>query len=79
VAPRRIWKTVTAAILLFTIGSVMIYYGVQALAEDKDRAIAMLVIGSISFLPGIWSTWMLLCAWLRIPGYSYDQLPSYDD
>jgi hypothetical protein len=64
---------------LFTLGSVMLAYGVPELNRDKDRGIAMVVLGSIAFLPGVYACWVLLGAYLRWPGYSYDQLPSYDE
>jgi len=76
---RTIIKTVTAAIVLFVIGSVMLWLGVRTLPSDRDRAIGMLVTGSLAFIPGSYACWVLLGAALRWPGYSYDQLPSYDD
>jgi hypothetical protein len=79
VRPRRIWKTVTAAVLLFTVGTLMLVYGVPELRVNQERGIAMCVVGSIAFIPGIYASFILLGAALGWQGYSYDQLPSYDD
>lgn len=78
--PRRVWKTITAAFVLFALGSLMLYFGVQALNEgEQDRAIAMLVIGSLAFLPGFYATWVIVATLLGLRGYDYHDLPSYDD
>jgi hypothetical protein len=71
-AHRKIGKTVTAAVSLFLVGSLMLYYGVQALGEDRDRGVAMCTVGSIAFLPGSYATWHLFGAWRRWPGYSFE-------
>jgi hypothetical protein len=76
---RTIIKTVTAAVVLFVLGSVMLWLGVRTLPNDRDRAIGMLVTGSLAFIPGSYACWVLVGACMRWPGYSYDQLPSYDD
>ena len=57
----------------------MLYYGVQELGRDHDRAIPMLIVGSISFLPGSYATFQLFGAWRRWPGYSYESIPNYDE
>lgn len=76
---QRMGLTVTVALVLFAVGSLMLYYGVQELGVDRDRAIAMLVVGSIAFLPGSYATAQLYGAWRRWPGYSYDSIPNYDE
>lgn len=76
---KRIIKTVTAAILLFTVGSIMLWLGIKNLNVDKDRAVGMIVVGSLAFLPGSYATFILIGAWCRWDGYRYSDLPSYDD
>jgi len=76
---RTMIKTFTAAVLLFLVGSLMLAFGVPALAVDWDRGVAMVVVGTIAFLPGFYACWVFLGAWLRWRGYSYDDIPSYDD
>ncbi len=36
-----------AAVTLFTVGSVLIYLGTTLLQEDSERALAILILGSI--------------------------------
>ena len=80
VRPKRaIIKTVMAAVILFAVGSVMLWLGSQALFVDRDRGIAMLVLGSLTFIPGSYATWTLIGAWCRWRNYHYSDLPSYDD
>ena len=76
---RTIFKTVLAAISLFAVGSVMLWLGAQALLVDRDRGIAMLVVGSLAFIPGSYASWTLLGAWCRWRDYRYSDLPSYDE
>lgn len=76
---KRIVKTVTAAIVLFTVGSIMIWLGTKNLYVDRERAIAMLVLGSLMFIPGSYASFILFGAWRRWAGYRYEDLPSYDD
>ena len=76
----RIWKTVLMSIALFVTGSLLLYFGVQSLgAGEKDRAIAMLVLGSIAFLPGFYAVWLLVGAAMGLEGYAYEDIPSFDD
>lgn len=77
--PRSMKKTITAAVLLFLVGSLMLYYGVQALSTDKDRAISMLVIGTLTFLPGSYASWIIFGSCMGWRGYDMTELPSYDD
>ena len=72
-------RTIAAAIVLFTIGSFMLFFGVRALGTDYDRAIAMLVIGGITFLPGLYACTIIVGTLLRWPGYDVRDLPSYDN
>ena len=86
--PRAMWRTVTAALLFFVTGSLMLYFGLLELRESgrpgadaqaRERGLAMLVVGGLTFLPGSYAVAVLLGAWLGWQGYSYDTLPSYDE
>ena len=79
--PRRVTRTVLAAVVLFTVGSLFLVYGVHALATaaDYDRGVAMVVIGTITFLPGIYACTVIAGTLLGWPGYDVRDLPSYDD
>mmetsp|Transcript_10775 Transcript_10775/g.37543 ORF Transcript_10775/g.37543 Transcript_10775/m.37543 type:complete len:110 (-) Transcript_10775:34-363(-) len=73
------WRTVLMAVTLFAVGTVFLVLGVNALKVDRERAIAMIVLGSICFLPGSWASYNLYGTWKRWPGFRYDYVPSYDD
>lgn len=79
----RMKKTVAAAVGLFVVGTVLLVVGVPNLRssdqEEHDRSVAMTVLGSLTFLPGSYACWLLLGAWCGWPGYSYRDIPSYDD
>ena len=77
--PRKILKTAAMAVFLFVLGSLMLYFGVQILSTERDRALGMIVVGSLAFLPGSYATWNLYGAFREWPGYSFDAVPSYDD
>jgi hypothetical protein len=86
--PRAVWRTVTAAVLFFVTGSLMLFYGVQdvrasgragADPQARERGLAMLVVGALTFLPGSYAVTVLLGARLGWRGYSFDSLPSYDE
>lgn len=39
----------------------------------------MMIIGSLMFIPGSYHTYLAVQAWRRAPGYSYNDIPSYED
>ena len=47
-------------------------------AED-DRWLPMLITGALMFIPGSYHVWVGANAYLRRPGYSFADIPSYDD
>jgi hypothetical protein len=51
----------------------------QVLWTEFDRAVAMIVVGALAFVPGSYAVWNLVGAARGWRGYSYDHLPSYDD
>ena len=78
--PRRVFRTTLAALLLFALGSVMLWLGVTSLRSgERDRGIAMCAIGGLTFLPGAYASWVVLGDALRWRGYRVEDLPSYDD
>jgi hypothetical protein len=72
-------KTILAAVLLFTVGSLMLYLGLQALPTERERGLGMLVTGSLAFLPGSYACWIILGSLAGWRGYVMEDLPSYDD
>mmetsp|Transcript_1006 Transcript_1006/g.1278 ORF Transcript_1006/g.1278 Transcript_1006/m.1278 type:complete len:106 (+) Transcript_1006:90-407(+) len=78
-------KTTLAAVLMLSIGGVLfclgalITWGKFSNKKDRERGLAMLVIGSILLLPGSYASVTLYGAYQGWPGYHYSAIPSYDD
>ncbi|CAG9319288.1 unnamed protein product [Blepharisma stoltei] len=53
-------KTLVASILLFIIGSILIVVGCveEYVLYDKSQGLAMLVVGSITFIPGMYYSYL---------------------
>lgn len=47
--------------------------------NEDDRWLPMLIIGAIMFVPGSYHVWIAFWAWRAAPGYSYADIPNYDD
>lgn len=73
-------RTCTAAILLFTFGTIFVTIGLSVFyGGDRQTGTNLLVIGGLMFLPGSYASWILYGAWKRWPGYEFHQVPSYDE
>ena len=44
-----------------------------------SEALPFLIIGGIGFIPGSYVSFIIYHTWRGTPGYSYDQIPSYDE
>jgi hypothetical protein len=44
-----------------------------------SEALPFLIIGGIGFIPGSYVCFILYQTWKGVPGFSYDQIPSYDE
>ncbi|XP_029459912.1 transmembrane protein 230 [Rhinatrema bivittatum] len=82
--PRIPYKAIALATVLFMIGTLLIVIGALLLAgyiikEDTDRAIPVLIIGILVFLPGFYHLRIAYYASKGYRGYSYDDIPDFDD
>ncbi|KAK2840982.1 hypothetical protein Q7C36_012561 [Tachysurus vachellii] len=83
--PKVPYKAIGLAAVLFLIGSVLITIGALLLAgyfEVKDhleRTIPVLIIGILVFLPGFYHLRIAYYAYKGYRGYSYDDIPDFDD
>lgn len=50
-----------------------------SLFQDSDRTVPVLIIGLLVFLPGIYHLRIAYYASKGYPGYSYDDIPDFDD
>eukprot|EP01112_Ceratiomyxa_fruticulosa_P009280 TRINITY_DN2419_c0_g1_i2.p1 TRINITY_DN2419_c0_g1~~TRINITY_DN2419_c0_g1_i2.p1 ORF type:complete len:130 (-),score=11.98 TRINITY_DN2419_c0_g1_i2:158-547(-) len=73
--------TITAALLLLIVGTVLLGFGAHSFIYNTlsgSNTIPLLVVGCICFIPGIYQTTLFIKIMLDSPGYSFDQMPSYD-
>jgi len=78
--PHFPWRTLLAAITLFSVGTVFLLMGLgKFFSVGLEESVPFLVIGSICFIPGSYHSFIFLQIFRGIPGYSYDQIPSYDE
>ena len=74
------WRTILAAVGLFTLGTILLVRGVNEVTYyDGERGRSMILLGSICFMPGSYASYLLYGAWKRWPGYKWSHVPSYDD
>jgi len=73
-------KTLFTALFLLGVGVVFSALGLSFVwTLGMSAAMPFLVIGGIAFLPGSYVSFIMYQTWKGVPGYSYDQIPSYDD
>lgn len=82
--PKVPYKAIALATFLFLIGSLLIIIGALLLAgsikvEHPDRTIPVLIIGILVFLPGFYHLRIAYYASKGYRGYSYDDIPDFDD
>ncbi|KAF6729343.1 Transmembrane protein 230 [Oryzias melastigma] len=82
--PKVPYKAIALATVLFLIGSLLIIIGALLLAgyfgvTHTDRTVPVLIIGILVFLPGIYHLRIAYYASKGYPGYSYDDIPDFDD
>ncbi|KAK9968132.1 hypothetical protein ABG768_002472 [Culter alburnus] len=82
--PKVPYKAIALATFLFLVGSVLIIVGSLLLAgiihvTNPDRTIPVLIIGILIFLPGFYHLRIAYYASKGYRGYSYDDIPDFDD
>uniref|UniRef100_A0A8C9T4A0 Transmembrane protein 230 n=1 Tax=Scleropages formosus TaxID=113540 RepID=A0A8C9T4A0_SCLFO len=82
--PKVPYKAIALAAVLFLIGSVLIIIGALLLTgyievSHPDRTIPVLIIGILVFLPGFYHLRIAYYAWRGYHGYSYEDIPDFDD
>lgn len=79
------YKSILLAVALFTIGITLLVVGSLLVsgywipAEYADRTIPVLILGCIAFIPGSYHTYIAWASYRHYVGYSYNQIPSFDD
>jgi hypothetical protein len=80
-APRKLPKrTFFTAVFLLGVGVIFCTLGLSFLFTlGLSEALPFLILGGIAFIPGSYVSFIMYQTWKGVPGYSYDQIPSYDD
>ncbi|XP_023659044.1 transmembrane protein 230-like isoform X2 [Paramormyrops kingsleyae] len=82
--PKVPYKAIALATVLFLIGSLLIVIGALLLAgyievTHPDRTVPVLIIGILVFLPGFYHLRIAYYASRGYRGYSYEDIPDFDD
>lgn len=76
-------KTTLAALLMLCVGTILLCVGLgirwHTDPKEKERGLALIILGTLLFIPGSYASFQLYGAWAGWPGYSYAYIPSYDD
>lgn len=71
-------KAIALAIGLLIFGGCTLVFGLVIFFENivyKKHGIALLLVGVLMFLPGLYYTVIAYKAWKHVPGYSFAALP----
>jgi len=80
-------KAVLAAIVLAITGAILMGMGIAVVLHLFDEFIAndhynrgypFIAMGVICLLPGVWVLFIAAMAGLRVPGYSFQQIPQFE-
>ncbi|XP_030625325.1 transmembrane protein 230a [Chanos chanos] len=82
--PKVPYKAIALATFLFVIGALLIIVGSLLLTghitvTNPDRTVPVLIIGVLVFLPGFYHLRIAYYASKGYRGYSYDDIPDFDD
>lgn len=81
--PKIPYKAIALATVLFLIGAFLIIIGSLLLSgyisKGADRSHSVLIIGILVFLPGFYHLRIAYYASKGYRGYSYDDIPDFDD
>lgn len=81
--PKVPYKAILLAVVLFSVGSLLIIIGAMLLsgyidAKYQDRTWPVLLIGALMFIPGAYHVRIAYYAYQGYQGYSYDDIPEFD-
>ena len=78
-------KAILLAVVLFVVGSAflimgsLIFTGFIGSEEGDNRWLSMIILGALTFIPGAYHTNIAYQTWRGTPGYSYADIPDFDD
>lgn len=78
------WKSIIIAIILCVMGTILLVFGALLVSgkidvKYYDRLWPIIILGVILFVPGFYHVRLAIYAYSGYEGYSYDDIPDYDD
>jgi len=78
------WRTWTMAFSFVVSGIIMfitgaVYYWTSDGSEKHHQGKDLLIVGSVILMPGIYSSYILIGAYLKWKGFNYEQVPTMDE
>ncbi|GLC43352.1 hypothetical protein PLESTF_000424500 [Pleodorina starrii] len=75
----RPWKKVALAIGLLIFGTILLAIGLGLYLSGTEQSggLPLIILGSITFLPGAYHTRVAYLAWRGTSGYSLNQIPDF--
>ncbi|XP_071828655.1 transmembrane protein 230-like [Apostichopus japonicus] len=78
------WKSISMAIILCFMGTALLVVGALLVSgkidgKYNDRLWPVMILGVILFLPGFYHVRIAVYAYSGYEGYSYEDIPDYDD
>lgn len=82
--PKVPWKSIVMAVVLCIMGTVLLIFGALLVAgkfdsKHNEKMWPIIILGVILFLPGFYHVRIAVYAYSGFEGYSYDDIPDYDD
>lgn len=76
-------KTTISSLIMLTLGLIFLVCGLNVYLNGRksssSRGLSMIGLGCLLFTPGSYAVLVLYGSWKGWRGYSYSQIPSYDD
>jgi len=73
-------RTAALAGFLISVGVAVLFFAVRDLSGgERERGMGLMVLGVFCVVPGVWAGAILVGAYLKYPGYNFDQVPSLDN
>ena len=81
--PKPPYKAILLAIVLFTLGTILLVTGSMLVSghidvQYADRTYPVIILGLLLFIPGFYHVRIAFYAWMRYKGYSYSDIPNFD-
>ena len=78
------WKSIIVATLLLVFGLLLLIVGILLVTghidnKYQDRLWPVIMLGLIMFIPGFYHVRLAIYAYKGYVGYSFDDIPDYDD